>query len=248
MWKKLFLNLHMKYSTLLFRGWNYLQVGSMFFFFFLFISSHHLWEAKQSPELHVHTRMSALVDDLLRQEEQISIRVLGNTRVLTWCVGGGYMDAGQTQFSDFSASRTSSLTSNKRFCTFQWGKCSLQVDGCTCWFAELLRRQTKPWLKKTKQKKRAADCLWIIQLTRHMMVFSFLHIGIFKGKEHARNKYPHTLSTWTTEQISHLQTFCFCVRLFKILTSVLYDCKHWKKVILLALKHRWALHSVFKFL
>lgn len=159
------------------------------------------------------------------------------------CGGATWMQdrpSSQSNRTDFSASRTSSLTINNS-----------NEEGATSKLTTVLADLQNCWEDRRsldlKKKKRAADCLWKIQLTWHMMVFSLLHIGIFKVKVYARNKYPHTLSTWTTEQISHLQTVCFCVRLFKIVTSVLYDCKHWKKILFLALKHTQALHSVFKF-
>lgn len=130
----------MKYSTLLFGGWNALQVGRGFFVSSCFppISSSPLrlrcGRERQSSEPHVRTRLSAR-RDLLRQEEKISIRVLGNATVWTWegPRGRGTDPVTQRNRTEFPANGAGSRASNKRFsqCTFQRGKCSLKVAGKT---------------------------------------------------------------------------------------------------------------------
>lgn len=195
--------------------------------FFKFSFSSHLLvtseKKNRAPELHVHTRMSA-PGWLVAAGRKDFHQSPGKYKSVDMHVGGGTTGtrdrpSSQSNRTEFWANRTSSLTSNKRFChcTFQWGMCN---------------------------DRRNLD--FDNMLTRHMMVLSFLHTGIFKVKEHARNKYPHTLQH-EPQQMSHLQTFCFYVRLIKILTSVLYDCKHWNKVLFFINTHTPAWHSVFIF-
>lgn len=134
---KQFRNRHMKYSTLLFGGWNALQVGRVFLSLPVFLPSPlrlHCSVARQSSEPHVRTRLSAR-RDLLRQEEKISIRVLGNATGWTWegPRGRGTDPVTKRNRAEFPANRTGSRASNKRFsqCTFQRGKCNLKVAGKT---------------------------------------------------------------------------------------------------------------------
>lgn len=231
----------MKYLTKLFSGWDYLQVGSAPPPSLHLISSPLRRKTKPgAARLHTDVSSGLICCGRKKRFPSESWEILECWRA---CGGAAWMrdrPSSPSHPADFSV-----LSPIKLSLHLPVRKVNLTVDCCTCWFAELLRdrRSLDLWKKKS-----AVDCLWKIQLTRHMMVFSLLHIGILEVKEHAWKKYPHTLPAWTTEQISHLKTLSFCLRLFKIFTSILYDCKHWtKKVLFLALKHTRASHSVFIF-